>query len=383
MAFLFWLSLFAIFYVLIGYSLCLWALHRLKGPRPVPAMPAPMKVSFLIPAHNEGDMIAEKIRNTLTLRNSGQHEIEVLVISDGSTDETVAQARQILDPRLRVIETPGRTGKLKALNQALEQLSGDVVVFSDANALLAAGSLDAITVHFGDPTVGGVCGQITIDSKGRGAVAQADALFWRYDQWLKKVESDLGGVVSAQGSIYAMRRHLTGPVPQGFADDFLMSVRGVEQGYRLAFAPEAQTVERVTERVGDEMGRRVRSTEMGWRGLMAMRAVMNPWRTGLYAWQLISHKLLRRLTPLFMLLALLSNLLLLGAGTGWVLLGLAQLAFYGIAALAYLVPATRSLPLFGKILFFVMSNVAMALGIIAYYRGRESSIWTPVREEAS
>lgn len=381
MAFLFWLSLFAIFYVLIGYSLCLWALHRLKGPRPVPAMPAPMKVSFLIPAHNEGDMIAEKIRNTLTLRNSGQHEIEVLVISDGSTDETVAQARQILDPRLRVIETPGRTGKLKALNQALEQLSGDVVVFSDANALLAAGSLDAITVHFGDPTVGGVCGQITIDSKGRGAVAQADALFWRYDQWLKKVESDLGGVVSAQGSIYAMRRHLTGPVPQGFADDFLMSVRGVEQGYRLAFAPEAQTVERVTERVGDEMGRRVRSTEMGWRGLMAMRAVMNPWRTGLYAWQLISHKFLRRLMPVFLAVAFVANLALMTSGAGWALMGMAQLLFYGMAIGAAYVPGIRKLPLAPKVMFFCMGNLAMALGILRYYRGVESSLWTPIRDQ--
>ncbi|WP_235000712.1 glycosyltransferase [Pseudooctadecabacter jejudonensis] len=341
-----------------------------------------MKVSFLIPAHNEGAIIAEKIENTLGLSNTGGHEIEVLVISDGSTDDTVAKARGIDDPRLRVVETPGRSGKLKALNQALELLSGDVVIFSDANALLSDGALDAIMVQFGDPHVGGVCGQITVEGKSKGGIAGADALFWRYDQWLKGVESDLGGVVSAQGSIYAMRRHLTGPIPQGVADDFLMSVRGVAQGYRLAFAPQAQTVERVTERVGDEMGRRVRSTEMGWRGLMMMRSVMNPARTGIYAWQLISHKFLRRLMPLFLAVAFLANLALMGSGTGWFVLGLLQILFYALGLGAAYVPAIRRLPLAPKVMFFCMGNLAMALGIWKYYRGVESSVWTPIRDDA-
>lgn len=382
MTFLFWLSIILIVYTIVGYPLVLFAMWAIRGRRSVPTQSSPMRVDFLIPAHNEGSVIAEKLRNTLALSNSAGHDVRVLVISDGSTDDTVLQAQSIDEPRIRVVETPGRDGKLKALNQALDMLDGDVVVFSDANAMLSEQALDVIMTHFSDPQVGGVCGQITVDTTKGGAMAKADAQFWRYDQWMKQAESDLGGVVSAQGSIYAIRRALTKPVPQGFADDFLMSVRVVEQGFRLAFAPEATTVEEVTERARDEMGRRIRSTEMGWRGLMEMRHLMNPFRYGLYAWQLASHKGLRRLTPLFLLIAFISNLVLMGAGTGWFVLGLAQIAFYSVALAAYLIPALRAIPLVPKIMFFCLGICAMAFGIIRYYLGHKSSLWTPIRNNS-
>jgi len=380
MTFLFWFCAMLVVYTIVGYPLALLALWRLRGPRAMPPAPDALRVDFLIPAHNEAADIVDKLHNTLALENSAGHALNILVVSDGSTDDTVALAKSVNDPRITVIETPGRLGKLDALNLALEQLTGDVVVFSDANALLTLNALDALMVHFGDPEVGGVCGQITIATKDGGEIAQADAQFWQYDQWMKTAESDLGGVVSAQGSIYAIRRALTGPVPPGFADDFLMSVRVVDQGYRLAFAPEAMTTEHVTEDAEGEFGRRVRSTEMGWRGLMEMRHLCNPFKNGLYGWQLLSHKLLRRLIPILLLGLLLSNLALMGAGTGWLVLGICQIAVYGMALAAYLAPTFRSLPLVGKILFFVMTNCAMAAGIFRYYQGVKSSIWTPVRK---
>jgi len=134
-------------------------------------------------------------------------------------------------------------GKLDALNYALEHLSGDVVIFSDANSLLSDVALDKMIPHYTDPDVGGVCGQLRIDTKKGGDIAQADDFYWRYDQMLKHAESDLGGVVTAQGSIYSIRRELLQPLPKGPADDFLNSVRVVDQGFRLAFEPEATTFE--------------------------------------------------------------------------------------------------------------------------------------------
>lgn len=377
---LFSLSMLA--YTLVGYPALLLLLWRIRGARALPNAdgPAmPMSVDILIPAHNEGAVIADKIRNTLALRNTAGHRLTVTVVSDGSTDDTVAQARSITDPRLRVIKTPARLGKLEAINHTLMTLRGDVVIFSDANALLSDGALDAMMRHFADPAVGGVCGQITIDKRRNGAIAQADSAFWRYDQMMKRAESDLGGTVSAQGSIYAIRRTLTAPVPPGVADDFLMSVRVVDQGCRLVFEPGATTQEAVSEHAGDEMGRRVRSTEMGWRGLMMMRHLMNPLRTGLYGWQLFSHKFLRRLMPLFLALALISNAALIGTHPLLSALALGQGAFYGVAVLVWAVPPLRRLPLTGKVLFFVMGNLAMALGLLAYARGIKSSVWTPVR----
>lgn len=379
MTFLFWLSLSLIVYVIIGYPLMLFALWWLKGPRPSAEMATPRKVDFLIPAHNEERVILEKIENTLALDNADDHDIRVLVVSDGSTDRTVEIVRGVDDPRVELVETPGRLGKLAAMNMAMAHLTGDVIVFSDANAMLSEEALTCMLRHFEDPEVGGVCGQIKIAKKGN--IAKADSGFWSYDQMMKRAESDLGGAVSAQGSIHSLRRNLLAPIPSGVADDFILSVGAVAQGYRLVFEPRAHAVEVVTENAKEEVRRRIRSTEHGWRGLMILREVMNPFRFGMYSWHIISHKFLRRLVPLCLVMLLILNLALADQGWGWYITAIGQVVFYSIAVIAYLFPTTRRLPLWGKILFFVMSNVAMALGVIRFLRGQHTAMWTPTREE--
>ena len=377
---LFWAAIALTAYTIIGYPLLLLLLWQLRGPRRRAETVLPKQVDFLIPAHNEAAHIADKIANTLGQSNPHGHQIRVIVVSDGSTDDTVAIARGIGDPRVTVIETPGRAGKLGALNLGLGHCTGDIIVFSDANGLLSEDALAALMHPFEDPEVGGVCGKIAVAKTG--GIAKADGLFWRYDQAMKRAESDLGGVVSAQGSLYAIRRSLTSALPPGFADDFLMSTRVVDQGFRLAFAPEAVAVEEVTEHAGNEMDRRVRSTVMGWAGLMRMRHLMNPLRTGAYGWQLFSHKFLRRLVPVFLLIAFAANLLLIGASPFWTVLGLGQTLVYALAVAAWLRPELRRVPLVTPLLFFMMSNFAMLLGVWRYYRGERVSVWTPVRDAA-
>lgn len=380
MEFVFWAAVAFLAYVIFGYGLVLQVLAELVPARPLTAICEAQRVDILIPAYNESACIADKIRNTLALRNPDGHAVQITVVDDGSTDGTADIVRALGLPEVRLIETPGRLGKLAAMNLVVPQLTGEIVVFTDANAMLAPNSLMALVRPFADPEVGGVCGQISVDAKKAGQIGKAEALFWRYDQAMKAAEARLGGVCSAQGSIYAMRRALVPDVPPGAADDFYISVAAVEAGFRLEFAPEALTQEVVTERAGQEMGRRVRSTEMGWRALMRYRALMNPFRTGWYGWQLLSHKGLRRMAPFTLIVIFISNLFLIPEGWFYALSGLLQIAGCALVALAWAVPAVRKLPLVGAAMFFVMGNLAMLLGLLQYWQGRESSLWTPVRE---
>lgn len=379
MIWVFWLAVAALFYSIVGYGLLVIILARLAPSRPPRPPQQPLLFSFLVAAHDEAAHIEAKIRNALA-QDSGPHRIEVIVVSDGSSDGTPDLARQVEDPRVQVIELQAHAGKATAINLGLERCQGDVVVFSDANSLLRQGSLLALARHFGDPNVGGVCGRITVDSKRRGPTAQAEGLYWRYDQAIKAAESRLGGAVSAQGSIYAIRRELTAPLVLGCADDFLMSVRVVAAGTRLAFEPDAVTSEPVSEKVGREMGRRVRSTERGWRALMLMKGLMNPFKHRLYAWQLFSHKFLRRLNPVLFLLIFASNLFILSEGRIYQVTALAQIAFYGIGLLAMAFPQLRRFKPASIAAFVIFTNAAMLQGILRYYRGHKSVIWRPVRE---
>ncbi|HIC67354.1 MAG: glycosyltransferase [Paracoccus sp. (in: a-proteobacteria)] len=378
MTVLFWASAIALFYSLFGYGMLLLALSRLRPRRTPPAGPGdPPNVSFLVAAYNEAPVIADKVENTLAL-NTGGADIELIVVSDGSADETAEIVRKVDDPRITVLE-PGRVGKAQALAQGLKCCTGDIVVFSDANAILEKNSLTAMLRHYADPEVGGVCGQITVEGKS-GGIGFAESLFWRYDQQLKHAESRLGGAISAQGSVYSLRRALVRPPAPGCTDDFVISVGAVAQGYRLVFEPDASTVENVTENVGNEMRRRIRSSERGWRSLLQNAGLMNPLRHGWYAWQLFSHKLMRRLNPFFLILLFVSNLALMGQNLFYLATGLFQIAFYGVAAAGLVWPHLRRNKLVALPAFFTFAHIALLIGILRCLFGRQSVLWTPSRD---
>jgi cellulose synthase/poly-beta-1,6-N-acetylglucosamine synthase-like glycosyltransferase len=234
--------------------------------------------------------------------------------------------------------------------------------------------------RFSDPRVGGVCGEITVDAAKSGAIGKGEGFYWVYDQAMKRAETRLGGAVSAQGSFYAIRREFVAPFRPDCADDFYNSVRVVAMGSRLSFEPRVRAVEHVTEGAKKEMNRRVRSTERGWRALLLHKSLLNPLTHGWYAWQLLSHKLLRRLTPFLLLSFFLLNLALIGEGAFYTVIAWLQIAAYAIVAIGVLSPRARRLPVLRQLFFFAMSNLAMAIGLIYYMRGRRSTIWSPVRE---
>lgn len=377
---LFWISALALAYSLAGYALLLLAVSRLfPAWAPRNDMPFPTKVSFLIAGYNEAPVIAEKLRNTLALDTEGT-DLEIIFVCDGSTDDTADAARTIKDPSITVLE-PGRQGKAGALAVGLERCTGDVVVFSDANAMLTQTTWSAMRRHYSDDRVGGVCGQLTIESKSGGGINKSEGLFWRYDQAMKFAESRVGGTVSAQGSVYSLRRNLARVPRPGCTDDFDISVAAVHAGKRLVFEPGARTTEVTTEDANSEMRRRVRSSERGWRSLMTNASLMNPARHGFYAWQLFSHKFMRRLNPLFLIVLLITNIILMPQNTFYLLTGLAQIVFYTIAVAGLLAPALRRKQIVALASFFTFAHVALAMGILRCMTGRQSTLWTPARTE--
>jgi cellulose synthase/poly-beta-1,6-N-acetylglucosamine synthase-like glycosyltransferase len=361
-----------------GYPVAIIAIAAVLPARREPPAP-PLRATLLIAAHNEEACIGAKLDNALA-KDVAPHRLSIVVVADGCTDRTAEIVTAYQDPRVALFDAGEHLGKIAAMQRALEHVDSDVVIFSDANSLFAPGALAALLGGFTTPQVGGVCGALAIARRGSGWLGKAENLYWWYDNALKQAESRLGGAVSAQGSLYAVRRDLLGTVPLSVADDFFISTQVVAAGKRLRFEPKAVTVEPVSNNTRGEFGRRVRSTERGWRGLLTRRALLNPFRTGAYAVQLLFHKVLRRMVPLMLALALVLSALL--APQHWIYaMALAgQAVFYGIALGALAWPPLRRLPGATVAFFFVETQVAMALGLSRVALGLHSRRWTPVRD---
>ena len=374
----FWTILALIVWSLGGYGLTWIALARV-WPRRSPAPEVPQCATMLIAARNEEAGIGAKITSVLA-QETGPHALEILVVSDGSEDATVARARAAAggDPTVTVVETPDHGGKAAALNHGLAMIGDDrVVIFSDANSILAPGAVRALLAPLGDPGVGGTMGQLDIPDGG-GPLDRAERLFWRYDNAMKAAEDRIGGAVSAQGTLYAVRRALVRPVPEGMADDLVTSLAVVDQGHRLAFASGAVAREGVTGRVGAEMARRLRSTERGWRGLMAFARLMNPARTGAYAVQLFNHKLMRRVVAFLLPALFVLNLPLLDDGWVYGVLFALQVAVHGGALLAW--GTGLRFPGASVLVLFTLGHAVIAWAIVRWAAGVRTTKWAPVRD---
>ncbi|MEM1398422.1 MAG: glycosyltransferase [Pseudomonadota bacterium] len=378
---LFWVLAGLIVYSLAGYGLLWIGLARLFGRNPELEGQSPgLNATVLIAARNEEAAIIDKLTSILD-QEQGPHKVDVLVVSDGSQDATLERAQSVASPRVRAFQTAEHGGKAAALTEGLAQIDSDIVIFSDANSILSPGALKALLQPFADPTIGGTLGQPTPSKRRNGWIAKAERLYWHYDGALKQAESQLGGAVSAQGTLYAMRRALVPKVVlPAVTDDFYISVQAVDRGHRLAYVPEAIAVEDVTDRAGEEFMRRVRSTERGWRSMMVMGRLFNPVRHGLYAIQLTSHKALRRLVAFLLPALLLVNLAIIGQGPIFLTLALLQLCFYGLAVACLLWPSLRRVPGASLASFFTMGHAAMALGILRASFGVKSVRWVPVRQ---
>jgi cellulose synthase/poly-beta-1,6-N-acetylglucosamine synthase-like glycosyltransferase len=373
MAFLLFGALSLLVYTYFGYPAILALLARRRRAAPAGVAPAPAgaapppKVSLLIAAYNEERWIGAKIANSLAL-SYPPDRLEIWIGSDGSTDRTDAIASAVTDPRLRLHRVEPRGGKAGVLNALATRATGEILVFSDANTLLAPDAIAALVRRFEDPEVGLACGEMTLYDPRKGPGGEdEEGLYWRYERWLKRREGELGALIGANGGIYAMRAELFRPLPKDtIVDDFVLSAGVLLAGKKAVYAEDARAKEETAGGTGKEFGRRARIGAGNFQALSRHPGLLSPSRPAV-AFAFLSHKLLRWLAPLFMAAALLANLALATRPAYMPLLG-AQLGFYALAA----VGRGR----FGAIArYFVAMNAALAVGLWRFLRNRQSVTW--------
>lgn len=378
----FWLTVATIVYTYAGYPL-LMLVHSLVNQRSaVTSNQHEARVSLIIAAHNEEESIAAKLENVLCLHYPAD-QLEILIASDGSTDRTNQIVQSYQSRGVRLLALP-RRGKASALNAAVAASSGDILVFSDANSMYSPSAIAELVKHFADPQVGGVAGnQVYLPAGAKSLTADGERLYWGIDRWLKKSQSRAGNVISATGAIYAIRRGLFRAVPEGVTDDFVTSTRVVAQGYRLVFEPNAIAFEPVAKSSEVEFGRKVRVMTRGLCGVLAVRELLNPMRYGMYSVQLFSHKVLRRLVAIPLLVILFLSAWLWNYGAVYQVLTVIQMAFYTLALCGLVVRGTRlqRAKAFTVPFYFCLVNAAALVATANVIRGNRILLWEPQRHD--
>jgi cellulose synthase/poly-beta-1,6-N-acetylglucosamine synthase-like glycosyltransferase len=375
---IFWLLAAVVVYVYAGYPLLLVVLSGLGARRPVRKSEIEPGVTLIVSAFNEAAVIAEKIRNSLAL-DYPREKIEVLVISDASDDGTDEIVGQFAAQGVRLLRMNDRGGKTLGLNAGVRAAKGEIVVFSDANAMYLPDAIRKMTRNFADPAVGAVVGESTYADAAGGA-QKSESLYWKYETGIKRLETQIGSTVGGDGAIYAIRRSLYRDMRADALSDFVNPMQIVMAGYRCIYEPQAQSVEEAAEGFDKEFRRKVRIVNRAWRATWTLPALLNPLRFGWFSLELVSHKLLRWLMPLFLVAVLLLNVLLVERAPLYSWLLVLQLVFYALALAGYL---TRGRPTQPRLIYvpyyFCLVNIASARGIIEAYRGRTYTTWATPR----
>lgn len=364
----FWVSLTALGYTYFGYPLLLWIGAR-SAPRPVRKAPVTPSVSIVIAAHNEEAHIARRIDNCLALRYPAER-LEVIIVSDGSTDRTDTVVGRYAGDRVRLVSLSHRAGKAVALNRGVAEAGGDVIVFTDARQTFEPGAVRELVADFGDPDVGAVGGELVLMEGPAEAPRHATGLYWRYETWIRKAESRIDSTIGASGSIYAIRRRVFMPLPAGtILDDILVPMRIVQQGYRVVFEERARAYDAATVNFEQEFRRKVRTLAGNYQILRLAPDLLSPVRTRLL-FQYLSHKVTRLLAPFF-LLGLLGASAALPAGRVYAVALGVQMVGYGLAWLGWhLRRFDVRVPVLSVPATFVMLNYAALLGLAFFLKRR-------------
>jgi cellulose synthase/poly-beta-1,6-N-acetylglucosamine synthase-like glycosyltransferase len=367
LALVFWVSVGLLVYTHAGYPLVLWALAGLRGRPPIwlpPAAPDEPRVSLIVAAHDEEAVIERKVLDALAL-DYPRERLELIVASDGSTDHTVEVARAAGADL--VLDLP-RGGKVAALNAAVERSSGEVLAFSDANSFWERNALRELVDRLSEPDVGYVCGQVRFDGAGG---ANEEGLYWRYEMAVRELESRLGGVTAGNGAINALRRDAYLFLEPTRGQDISFPYELVKRGWRAVYAPEAKARERLAATIGGEFGRKRRMMAGAWstmlrHGLLSVRGY-----SPLYALEVLSHRLLRYVSPFLHLVALGTNIALVGQGTVYVITLAGQGALLVAAALGWVLPM-RPLRIAN---YYVAVTASSAAGLWEYLRHGVPTTW--------
>jgi len=377
-AIVFWAAVALLAYTWVGYPLLLRLLARRRGARE-PKRGRTPSVSVIVAAFNEAGCIAAKLASTLARQRYPYQKLEAIVVSDGSTDATDAIVASYPDHRVKLVRQEPRAGKSPALNRGVAAARGEVLVFTDANALFAPDAIARLAGPFADPGVGLVSGQGLYAGAGDARVAASG--YVRFEAALKAGEAALGFLASADGAIYALRRSLYRDLAPSEVNDLLHPIQTSLAGYRCRFDADAVTVEPPSRGGGQEFRRHARIIAQGAHLLRRWLPALVRARRWRAVWMLVSHRALRWTSAPCLAAALIANVALLGAGPVYTATLLAQGAFYALAAAGF--AAER----FGRRLgplalpyYFCTVSVAGVAGLARAARGGAEAVWAPAGE---
>ncbi len=392
---LFWLSFLIVLYTYFGYPIALTFLAWIRKPQVAESTEKQPQISMVIAMYNEADHALTKVENCFK-NDYPKDNLEVIVLDDGSTDDTmervIAAAQKLQLPLLRVdpgfchkdsffsglvvVSSDGRHGKAATVNRGVSMARGEIVIFSDADSEISPDAIGLLIRRFTSPWVGCVAGRYVA-----GSAKHAMGFYWRYENYLRTMESRVGGILGASGTLYAIRRKLFKPIESGaINDDFIIPMRLNAEGYRTLYEPLAHGVEDSSRSESHEFARRVRIMVGNCQHLWLFRGILlkpRLWRT---AFQLVSHKLLRVLSPLWLIMVLLTNTALVFSDLGgmfWNYILAWQFGFYFLALIGlFQRDKLRHMTLFCLPHYFVMLNVAAAFGISHFILHGSKVSWT-------
>lgn len=366
-------------YIYAGYSIILLILDKIiKTPKIRIDTTFEPSLTFMISCFNEEMVIKEKLQNALAM-DYPKDKIEIIVISDGSTDRTDAIVSGFDDSRIRLLRMEERKGKTIGLNHAVALSKGEIIVFSDANAMYQANALRMLIRHFSKTEVGYVVGESRYFKDG-GSASVSERSYWSYECAIKKIESKIHSVVGGDGAIYAIRKSLYEPLRESDINDFVNPLQIIAKGYRGRYEPEAVCWEKTAGSFEKEFKRKIRIVNRSFSGLLRVPSVLNPLKTGWFSFEVISHKLLRWFSPFFFIALFIVSLIAAARGNMVYTMILAmEIGLLGCAYFSYIQPGLLKFFIFYYPYYFVAMNIALYRGVVLRLKGYTQVTWDTAR----
>jgi cellulose synthase/poly-beta-1,6-N-acetylglucosamine synthase-like glycosyltransferase len=379
---LFWVLVAIVVYTYIAYPVLIAVIARLKRGTAEPKLPAELPhVTLFVTAFNEERFVDEKIRNSHAI-DYPSDRLHLVWVTDGSDDNTNRLLAQYSD--VKVLFEPERRGKVHAMKRGLQFVDTEIVIFTDANTMVAAESVKEMVRLFENPLIGCVAGEKRISRDSReNAASSGEGAYWRYESWIKRSDARAGSAIGAAGELFAMRRSLYQPISDNtLLDDFEISLRIALNGYKIGYSPRACAIERPSANIGEEMKRKVRIAAGSFQTMLRLGGLFNFFRHPMLTFQYVSHKVMRWVAvPLAMVLLIPLNISLFVANGfntnniyAWILL--AQALFYIFVFFGFMLRNKRLGTSWIYIpYYFFLANQAMWMGFVRFCRNTQSVNW--------
>lgn len=384
MEILFWISVFVVIYTFAGYGVIIILLAKFRSKRENQVLKELPEITFLVAAYNEEDIIEEKIQNCLQLEYPSD-KVTFAFVTDGSNDGTMAIIEKF--PQCKLFHSEERKGKIAAVNRVMKLIDTPYTVFSDANVMINKEGLKILVQRFNGQNIAAVSGEKVVQAKkSDGASASGEGFYWKYESFLKKKDAEWNTLVGSAGEFFGIRTDLYEDVDQNtLIEDFVMTMNLASKGYKVDYAPDALAVETGSLNIKEETKRKVRISAGGIQAVIRLKHLLNPFKYGKLTFQYISHRAIRwTLMPIALVLAIITNALLVNSGLFYQMAFVIQAGFYSLALIGYLIRDRKTKVKMAYIpYYFSYMHYCVVLGWIKYFRGKQAVTWEKSKRAGS